>query len=267
MNKESLALLLAQGLSVEKIATRFGKDPSTISYWMAKYALEAVNREKHAAKGGIERERLKAMVEAGMTIVEIAAVVGLSKGTVRHWLRAYDLRTRNSVGRRNSGIAREAKDDGLLSVLMTCKRHGEAEFVLEGRGYYRCKQCRVTAVVRRRRKVKAILVTEAGGRCVVCGYNRYVGALEFHHLDPADKRHEVSKYGVTLSLAAARAEACKCVLLCSNCHAEVEAGVAAGPLQFPAVADPRGALTAHKQADCFPSSPIRGSSIGRAFGC
>ena len=31
--------------------------------------------------------------------------------------------------------------------------------------------------------------------------------------------------GVTRSLAAARAEAAKCVLLCANCHAEVEAGV------------------------------------------
>jgi hypothetical protein len=29
-----------------------------------------------------------------------------------------------------------------------------------------------------------------------------------------------------------RAEASKCVLLCSNCHAEVEAGIAAVPLNF-----------------------------------
>lgn len=23
-----------------------------------------------------------------------------------------------------------------------------------------------------------------GGKCQICGYDRYVGALEFHHLDP-----------------------------------------------------------------------------------
>jgi transposase len=56
MDKESLELLLDQGLSVEKVAKRFGKDPSTISYWMGKYGLHAVNRETHAAKGGIERD-------------------------------------------------------------------------------------------------------------------------------------------------------------------------------------------------------------------
>jgi transposase len=49
MKRESLEVLLGQGLSVEKIAKRFGKDPSTISYWMGKYGLQAVNRDKHVA--------------------------------------------------------------------------------------------------------------------------------------------------------------------------------------------------------------------------
>jgi hypothetical protein len=48
-------------------------------------------------------------------------------------------------------------------------------------------------------------------------------------MDPSEKIHEVSRYGVTLSLDAARSEAAKCVLLCSNCHAEVERGLAAVP--------------------------------------
>jgi hypothetical protein len=39
------------------------------------------------------------------------------------------------------------------------------DFWLEGRGYYRCKRCRMERVSRRRIAIKAILVTEAGGRC------------------------------------------------------------------------------------------------------
>jgi 5-methylcytosine-specific restriction endonuclease McrA len=88
-------------------------------------------------------------------------------------------------------------------------------------------------VARRRRKLKTILVDEAGGRCCVCGYDRYVGALQFHHLDPKQKRLEISRNGVTLSLEALRAEAQKCVLVCSNCHAEIEGGITAVPLQLP----------------------------------
>ncbi len=72
MDRDSLTTLLARGLSVEKIARRFGKHPSTVSYWMAKYRLEAPNREKHAARGGIARERLEELVAAAMTIAEIA---------------------------------------------------------------------------------------------------------------------------------------------------------------------------------------------------
>jgi len=74
--------------------------------------------------------------------------------------------------------------------------------------------------------VKRLLVEDAGGRCVRCGYDRCVAALEFHHLDPAEKRFALSTRGVARSLEKARVEASKCVLLCANCHAEVEAGVA-----------------------------------------
>jgi deoxycytidylate deaminase len=87
-------------------------------------------------------------------------------------------------------------------------------------------KCRAEAVTKRRRLVKATLVADAGGRCVLCGYASTPAALQFHHLDPSIKAFHLSHGGVSRSLAAARAEADKCVLLCANCHAEVEAGVA-----------------------------------------
>jgi 5-methylcytosine-specific restriction endonuclease McrA len=110
-----------------------------------------------------------------------------------------------------------------------CRTHGRTEFVLEGRGYYRCKRCRMERVVAWRRRTKLRLVAEAGGRCKICGYDRYSGALHFHHLDPAAKKFAISRKGFTWSLARMRAEVAKCVLLCSNCHAEVEAGIARLP--------------------------------------
>ena len=57
-------------------------------------------------------------------------------------------------------------------------------------------------------------------------------ALEFHHIDPGAKTFALSQRGVTLSLESMRAEARKCVLLCSNCHAEVEAGVVVAAATF-----------------------------------
>jgi 5-methylcytosine-specific restriction endonuclease McrA len=117
------------------------------------------------------------------------------------------------------------------TIVRICRTHGRSEFVLEGRGYYRCMRCRAERVAARRRKVKAVLVAEAGGRCRLCGYDRCVAALEFHHVNPATKRFGLAHMGVARSLERARAEAAKCVLLCSNCHAEVESGIRTLSLQ------------------------------------
>ncbi|MEA2179365.1 MAG: hypothetical protein QOG77_2662 [Solirubrobacteraceae bacterium] len=85
-------------------------------------------------------------------------------------------------------------------------------------------RCQSEQVIERRRRLRAQLVAEAGGACVLCGYHRYVGALHFHHVDPSTKRFQLGG-GATRSLERNRREAAKCVLLCSNCHAEVEAGL------------------------------------------
>jgi hypothetical protein len=80
-----------------------------------------------------------------------------------------------------------------------------------------------------RRRAKRRLIEAAGGRCVICGYDRYEKALHFHHLDPATKSFGLAMRGQTRAFAKTLAEARKCVLLCANCHAEVEGGVAELP--------------------------------------
>jgi hypothetical protein len=100
-------------------------------------------------------------------------------------------------------------------------------------------RCRAEAVTRRRR-VKEILVAEAGGACRLCGYDRCPAVLQFHHLDPGQKRFALAARGVARSLASARVEAAKCVLLCANCHAEVESGLVDLPLRWDEPGDQPG---------------------------
>ena len=219
MERQVLEQLLDQGLSLAEIGRRAGRHEATVGYWLKKYDLQAVNREKHSPKGPLVRGDLEQLVLAGMSIGDIAARVGRSKATVRHWLREFGLSTKYSVRRRMSA-------EGAGELMSTCARHGYTQFTMRRGGGYRCKKCRAEAVSRRRRKVKRLLVQEAGGACILCGYDRYVGALEFHHTVPAEKRFALSHRGVTRSLKAARTEASRCVLLCANCHAEVEGGAA-----------------------------------------
>jgi transposase len=220
MDRDRLESMLREGISLAEIGRRLGRHESTVGYWAKKHGLEAVHGTKYAAKGGLTRDELVPLVAAGLSAAGIAEAVGLSKTTVRHWLREHGLDTRRSV-------RRKASEGNERELQLHCARHGITTFKRRSTGGYRCARCRADAVARRRRKVKRILVEEAGGRCKLCGYNRCVGALEFHHLAPADKRFSLSHRGVTRSLERARAEARKCVLLCANCHAEVEAGIVA----------------------------------------
>lgn len=217
MDRASLEELLGRGLSLAEIGRRLGRHESTVAYWMAKHGLVAAKRAEHMARGGVERDRLSGLVDRGMSAGEIALEVGLSKTTVRHWLREYGLVTQWAA-------RRQASLEGRPTMVLSCPRHGATPFRLQGRGGYRCARCVAEAVSRRRRKVKQILVEEAGGSCVNCGYRRCISALSFHHLDPTEKSYSLSQRGVTRSLAKARAKASKCVLLCANCHAEIEAG-------------------------------------------
>ena len=55
------------------------------------------------------------------------------------------------------------------------------------------------AVKRRRAKVREMAVGYKGGSCEVCGYNRCIEALEFHHLDPTKKDFGISAKGYSRS--------------------------------------------------------------------
>jgi hypothetical protein len=175
---------------------------------------------------GMEREVLERLVGEGLTIRQIGERTGRSATSVRHWLERHGLRTRRSW-RRDRPTQRPVEAE------RHCRRHGRTRHVLRDGSSYRCTKCRAEQVAARRRRVKETLVLEAGGCCEVCGYGRYIGALQFHHRDPSQKKFGLSRQGVTRSLSAAREEARKCVLLCANCHAEVEGGVISATLEPP----------------------------------
>jgi transposase len=223
MDRDWLAAQLAAGRSIESIAREVGKHPSTVSYWVKKHGLRSQHAERHAACGGLARETLEPLVLQGWSLRAIAERLEVSYATVQHWVRRYELTTVRAARLKATAGARLAGD---ASIELICPEHGLTMFIRKSDGGFRCRRCRSAAVLKRRRHVKAVLVEEAGGRCALCGYDRSSAALQFHHLEPTAKEFTIAHRGVTRSLAAARAEARKCVLLCANCHAEVEVGVA-----------------------------------------
>ena len=107
------------------------------------------------------------------------------------------------------------------TVMKECPKHGITEHVLQVNGSYKCKECRKDAVLDIRRRNKIKLVEYKGGKCEICGYDKCIDALEFHHLDPNEKDFGIA--GDTRCLEKLKSEADKCILLCANCHREIHA--------------------------------------------
>jgi hypothetical protein len=173
---------------------------------------------KYAPRGAPNRDELARLAANGVTLRQMAAALDRSVATIRYWLERWEI-PRADLRRRSYDPQTAPRES-----LRRCAQHGLTMFVLEGRGSYRCKRCRQEKVSIWRRKLKATLVEEAGGRCALCGYDRCQAALQFHHRDPGEKLFALSHQGITRSLAKAREEARKCILLCANCHAEIEGG-------------------------------------------
>ena len=111
------------------------------------------------------------------------------------------------------------------TIIRKCVNHGETEFFLRSDGFYRCYKCSTDAVIKKRKELKKLAVEYKGGKCQICGYNRCIEALDFHHIDPKEKDFNVSESGETRGWDRIRNEIQKCLLLCSNCHREVHNGV------------------------------------------
>ena len=73
-----------------------------------------------------------------------------------------------------------------------------------------------------RRFNKLMIVNSFGGKCQICGYNKCLAALSFHHRDPTLKKFNISKmYHLSTVSYDLAVELSNCILVCANCHFEI----------------------------------------------
>jgi len=83
----------------------------------------------------------------------------------------------------------------------------------------------IQAVKKRRKKIREMAVEYKGGKCALCGYNKCIQALEFHHNSTTGKDFGISDKGYTRSWDRVKKEIDKCILVCANCHRELHVGI------------------------------------------
>ena len=82
-----------------------------------------------------------------------------------------------------------------------------------------CYNCMPDGVQLTRGMFLAKIKETRGGKCIRCGYDRCIKALEFHHIDPSKKDFTISNDHFRLQEAVEETK--KCILICSNCHKEL----------------------------------------------
>jgi CO dehydrogenase nickel-insertion accessory protein CooC1 len=71
----------------------------------------------------------------------------------------------------------------------------------------------------KRAELKQKGIEHLGGRCVKCGYDKCIAALDFHHPDPSVKDIDFSKK-CEKNWETMKKKIAECIILCANCHRE-----------------------------------------------
>lgn len=72
-------------------------------------------------------------------------------------------------------------------------------------------------------KKKSKIIKENGGKCSVCGYDKNLSSITFHHLNPKEKIFPLdTRAFANRKQKVLVEEVKKCIVVCRNCHGEIE---------------------------------------------
>lgn len=91
-----------------------------------------------------------------------------------------------------------------------------------------CKECEEKHFLNKnyKRIIKLKAIEYKGGKCAICGYKHTLFALTFHHVNPKNKKFNISNFSKIdkrMKWETIKMELDKCILICNNCHCEINA--------------------------------------------
>lgn len=108
---------------------------------------------------------------------------------------------------------KKTASDGKHSRCKECTRQYTRNHYRENKEYYINKNERL-----KDRNKKFMEKVKSFSECCRCGED-HPACLEFHHVDPSNKKHNVSEMiGNTSSIESIKEEIRKCEIICANCH-------------------------------------------------
>lgn len=164
------------------------------------------------------RDEIIRLRKSGSSLRKIQEELGCSRSTISKWCAT--LKENQDIISNNLAIRSRYGTEGIhkrrnIELLRQAKPNNPSWF-----SDYKS---------RLRDATKAYLLFLAGGKCQICNYSRCKDGLVFHHIKQSTKNFNLSGMKLTYNIIKVLEEAKKCCLLCSNCHAEVHAGLVKSP--------------------------------------
>lgn len=167
----------------------------------------------------MNQEQLQSIINSGLSMQKIANHFNIKITTVQYYMNKYNLKTLRAIELQN---IQNIENHTYCKSCNKIKPNEEFYFNTKRNkisGY--CRICENSRNKNSLRYTKQLCVDYKGGSCANCGYNKCLGALEFHHLDPSQKEFGISNYRSYTTLNDnIKKELDKCILLCANCHRE-----------------------------------------------
>lgn len=172
----------------------------------------------------MKKEELELLINDGKSLNQISKQTGKSLTTVRYWVKKLQIPFETK-----SFVDQGQKDYGEFRYCPRCKKDCPTNEFYDRRGKKNssvyCKKCTTDQVVERTKKLKKEMVDYKGGCCEICGYKKYIGALDFHHINPNEKDFTIAHIRQYKFDEVIKEELDKCMLVCSNCHREIHGGL------------------------------------------
>lgn len=180
------------------------------------------------------KDRILKLREQGLSYNEIQRELKCSKGTISKYCSNDETKlnskrtfaTQESIDELNEYLKNhtyaEAATHFSISI-GTIKHYGKKVFTLKTYDELLKSKCESTKKLRT--AIKRQCVEYLGGKCNVCGYDRCLRSLDFHHIDPDKKDFQISSPTTKYRFEHMKSELDKCLLLCKNCHGEIHEGI------------------------------------------
>ena len=170
-------------------------------------------------KKEITEELLKDLLSQGFSSYEIGRQLGYTGAGIRYHMKKYDLFSSNQS-------IQDKQKVPVVNGKKECKKCHNIlpieDFNVKPSGSLKsyCKKCNNEGRYSLLKRRKMEIIQKFGNKCSICGYNKNIAALEFHHIDPNEKEFHLGSTKTT-NLDKLLLEMDKCILVCANCHREI----------------------------------------------